>query len=261
MDGKCESGITGLDELLGGGFPAGGTYAIAGASGTGKSILSFEFLINGAVKFNEPGVCILLEEDRERMLSDLRGFNWDVRKLETAGKLKVIPYIKSIIGDVEATFESSMLSGEDGRANKLREYLTVDSLFKEVEQSCRTIGAKRVVIDSLTAITLLAENQLVARMQTLWLIEKLRKLNVTTLVTVEEGISYWNDMLFLCDGIVSMMLRERSGIFERGLLIEKMRGTAHDTGVRPLKITPDGVTVYPNEVIAQITDHSRKAGV
>lgn len=230
-------------------MPAHGTYAVVGDSGTGKSILSFQFIYNGVVKYGEPGVYILLEEQRESMLSNMMSFGWDIEKLEAEGKLKVIPYTKSIVGDIEATFERGALAAEQERLNHLRQYLTLDSLFTEIEQTVKRMGAKRVVIDSLTVVTLLTESQLMTRMEVMWLIEKLRKLNVTTLMTVEEGIGFWRDTLFLCDGIIKMIMREKGGIYERGLVIEKMRSSNHDTGVRPLKITDKGIKIYPKEVI------------
>jgi len=249
MDGKVESGIPGLDELLNGGFPVGGTYVILGESGTGKSILSLEFLVNGAVKYDEPGVYIMLEEDKERMISNMKAFGWDLAKLEQEKKLEIVPYIRSIVGDVESSFEKSMLAGEQGRVEQLRQYLTMDSLFKEIEDCVERIGAKRVVIDPLTIVTLLASEEVVARMQILWLVEKLKKLNVTTIATIEQGVSYWMDCVFLTDGAVYLMLKEKEGMYERGLMVRKVRGTSHDTSVRPFKITEEGVKVYPEEVV------------
>jgi circadian clock protein KaiC len=244
------TGIEGLDELLNGGLPAGGTYALVGASGTGKSILSFQYLFNGITKFDEAGVYILLEEDKEPFARNISGFGWDLSALEASGKLACIPFTKSIVGDIEATFEKGALSGDTDRANQLRQYLTIDSLYEHIRESVERIGARRVVIDSMTVITLLSSSQLVARMQLLWLIQRLRRLNVTSIITIEEGIGYWRDTLFLCDGIIGVMLRERAGIFERGLVIEKIRGAGHDTGVRPLKIGQQGIRVYPHEVIS-----------
>ena len=250
MDGRIQSGISGLDELLAGGLPAGGTYAIVGGSGTGKSIVCMQFLYNGAVKFNEPGVYIILEEDKDRMVANMSAFGWDIAKIERENLLRIIPYTRSLMGDIETTFENITSSDHD-RVNQLRQYLTTDSLFREIEQNCKAIGAKRVAIDSLTIITLLSSTQLMARMQLVWLIEKLRSLNLTSLVVLEEGIGYWNDAMFLCDGIISLLLKEKWGILERGVVVEKIRGSPHDTGVRPMKIANDGIRVYPREVIAR----------
>jgi KaiC/GvpD/RAD55 family RecA-like ATPase len=251
MDERIKSGVTGLDDLLGGGFPNGGTYSVVGHAGTGKSIMCLQFLYHGALDYNEPGVYVILEEDKERVVANMLALGFDIRKLEDAGKMRIIPYTKSLIGDLETTFERGMLSGETERASRLRQYLTVDSLFREIDETVRSIGAKRVVIDSFTALTLLSDNQVMARMQLLWLIDKLRRLKVTTLMTVEENIGFWLDMLFICDGTVRMMLKEKEGVFERGVLVEKMRGTYHDTGVRPFRITTSGIKVYPQEIIVK----------
>jgi len=249
MDARVKTGVAGLDELLGGGLPAGGTYALLGYSGTGKTILSFQFIYKGVVDYNEPGIYITLEEDKDKLISNMKTFGWDSASLEAENRLKIIPYTKSILGDIEATFQKGIMSGEHERLGQLRQYLTVDSLFREIEQTCKNMGAKRVVIDSLTAVTLLADSPLMARMHIMWLIQKLNRLKITTIATLEEGIGFWRDILFLCDGIIYMALRERGGIFERGLVVEKMRGTSHDTGLRPLKISDSGVHVYPDEVI------------
>ncbi len=249
MDDRVKSGIQGLDELLDGGFPKKGTYAVLGYSGTGKTILSVAFLYNGVVKYDEPGVYILIEEDDQRFFENMTDLGWDLKRLEEQKKLKVIPYVRSLMGDIEASFEKELMSSDPTRVERLREFLTVDSLYQQIRDAVEEVGAKRVVIDSMTMVTLLTDNQVTGRLQVMWLIEKLRKLNVTTILTLEEGISCWRDIPFLCDGIIYMMLKEKDGIFERGLVVEKMRGTRHDTAMRPLKIQPkDGIWVYADEI-------------
>jgi KaiC/GvpD/RAD55 family RecA-like ATPase len=248
MVDRIKSGIPGLDDLLGGGLPSGGTYAVLGGTGTGKTIFCLQYLYNGAVESGDPGVYVILEEDKERLVSNVLNLGWDIAKLEASGKLRVVPYTKSLLGDLEATFERGMMSGDNERASRLRQFLTIDSLYQEIEQNCRSIGAKRVVIDSLSVLTMLSDNQIVGRMQFLWLMDKLRKLKVTVLVIVEEDVGLWKDMLFTCDGIIHLLLREMDGVFERGIIIEKVRGIAHDTGIRPFKILNDGVRVYPQEI-------------
>ncbi|MBU0762278.1 MAG: hypothetical protein KKD39_04580 [Candidatus Altiarchaeota archaeon] len=250
MDERSKTGVPGLDELLNGGLPRGGTYSILGYAGSGKTILSLAFIYNGAVKYDEPGIYILVEEDKERLLSNMKDFGWDLEGLEKEKKITILPYIRCLMGDVEASFETELMSADPSRVERLREFLTVDTLYKQIKEAVEELDAKRVVIDSMTMITLLTDNQVSGRLQVMWLIEKLRKLDVTTVVTLEEGISCWKDIPFLCDGMIYMMLKEREGIFERGLVIEKMRGTSHDTGMRPIKIrTPEGIVVYPDELI------------
>jgi KaiC/GvpD/RAD55 family RecA-like ATPase len=251
MDGRLKSGIPGLDELLGGGFPVGGTYAVAGYPGTGKSIFSTQVLHFGAKECDEPGVYLVLEEDKDRMMSNMKSFGWDLKPLEDDGMLRIIPYTRSLFGDAQANFEKQALDGAIKSMDELRQFLTVDSIFHEIEDACKELGARRLLIDPITTITLLADNQVVSRMQLIFLIQKLRKLNVTTLATIEEGIGSWGDVLFLADGLIRTMLKEKSGIYQRGLVIEKMRGTAHDTGIRPFRITSQGIKVYPSETLAK----------
>ncbi len=250
MDDRVKTGIPGLDEMLMGGLPRGGTYAVLGGVGTGKSIFCTAYLYNGIIKHNETGVYVLIEENKNRMKANMKNFGWDLDKLEAEKKLKVIPYMKSLMADMEATFEKEMTAEDPDRVDRIRQFLTIDSLFRQIKESVNAIGAKRVVIDSMTILTLLSNSEIVARMQIMWLIEQLGKMNVTTLVILEEGISYWQDIPFLCDGLIYIILKEKEGIFERGLVIEKMRGTAHDTGLRPIKIgSPDGIKVYPDELV------------
>jgi len=246
---KVRSGIPGLDELLNGGFPKRGIYAVLGESGTGKSIFSAQFLHNGAVQYNEPGVYVVLEEDKEWFVGNMNLLGFDMDKLEKEGKVKLIPYIKSILGDVSSSLEAGLMSNDVNTLERVRQYLTVNSLFMEIQEECKKINAKRVVIDPISILTLLTESEVLARMQVISFFEGLRKLDVTVLVVVEEGMKYTEDIIFLCDGIIRLVLKEKNSLFERGLLIKKIRGTAHDTGLRPLKILNDGMRVYPNEVM------------
>ncbi len=253
---RVRSGVDGLDQMLSGGFPKGGTYALLGFSGTGKSILGIQYIYKGAVDYDEPGVYILIEEDKDRFISNMAGFGWDLKSLEESEKISIIPYSKSLLGDIEASFDKGMNSDNPERAQRMREMLTVDSLYRQIAECVQKIGAKRVVIDSMTIVTMMTENQIMGRMQITWLIDKLRGLGLTTLITLEEGISYWRDIPFLCDGTIYLMLKEKEGIFARGLVIEKMRGTDHDTGMRPLKMdSPGGMIVYPDELVMSSPKH------
>jgi len=248
---RVKSGIPGLDDLLNGGFPRKGIYIVVGESGTGKSILGAQFLYKGCTEYNETGVYVILEEEKDCVIENMRSFGWDLGQLERDGKIKAIPYIKSIIGDVSSSLERGLESSDSRTMENVRQYLTVNSLFMQIQQECNRINAKRVVIDPISIITLLTESEVLARMQLISLFEGLKKLDVTTLLMVEEGVKYWQDVTFLSDGIIHLILKEKNSLFERGLLVRKMRGTAHDTGMRPLKITGGGLHIYPNEVMFQ----------
>jgi KaiC/GvpD/RAD55 family RecA-like ATPase len=256
MDERVKTGVEGLDEILHGGFPPGGTYAVLGFPGTGKTILSTAYLVNGAIS-GERGVYVLIEEDRKRFIENLAGISWNLKKLEEDKAIKIIPYVRSIMGDVNASLENELRNTDHTHVERLREYLTVDTLYKQIKEAVDELGAKRLVIDSMTLITMLSENQSSGRLQVMWLIEKLRKLGVTTIITLEEGIGLWRDLLFLCDGVIYMMLKEKEGIFERGLVVEKVRGTDHDTGMRPIKITSEGIKVYSDELFYKASAKNR----
>ncbi|MCX6695153.1 MAG: hypothetical protein NTU61_02495 [Candidatus Altiarchaeota archaeon] len=245
---RIKSGIPGLDDLLNGGLPKNGIYVVVGETGTGKSIFGAQFIYNGAVDYNEPGVYVILEEDKKYFIENMQSLGWDFDKLEKEGKVKVVPYIKSIIGDVSTSLEIGLVSN-DSSMDRARQYLTVNSMFMQIQEECARIKAKRVVIDPISIITLLTDSEVLARMQLISLFEGLRRLEVTSIIMVEEGVRYWEDVTFLCDGIIRLIMKEKNSLFERGLLVRKMRGTGHDTGMRPLKIMKDGLRIYPNEVM------------
>lgn len=243
---RLKSGIPGLDTLVQGGMPSNNTYVIVGGQGTGKTTLGAQFIHNGAVEFNDPGVIIILEEDKQHFYRNMLKFGFDFESLEAEGRVKVIPYIRSIIGDIMATLGKNIPLEE---SEKIREYLTINSLLMEIEHAVESIGAKRVLVDPLSIITLFSESEARARMQCLVLFQKLRELNATSLVVVEEGISFWEDSLFLADGVFQLLLQEKKGIYERAIVVKKVRGTDHDTGMRPLKITANGVRIYSDEIV------------
>ena len=95
MEEKLKTGIEGLDELLSGGLPRGGTYLVMGHPGTGKTILSVGFLLNGSIKYGDPGVYVLVAEDKSRLLSNMQNFGWN---LESEENIKGVPRIETVHG-------------------------------------------------------------------------------------------------------------------------------------------------------------------
>jgi KaiC/GvpD/RAD55 family RecA-like ATPase len=220
---RTASGIKGLDALIRGGFPKGSSILVSGSAGTGKTILSLQFLVNGATMFKEKGLYISLEEDVERVKRYMNAtFGWPLNELE---KKKMISFVKSDIYDMEK--------------------------FKSlIESNVEKLGAERIVIDPLTVISLFFERPLDIRRSLLDLDKLLKKLNCTTLLTVEvpEGmnsISSFGIEEFTCDGIV--LLSFSFGV-PRLITIRKMRATEHDTDARPFEIKyGKGIVVYPSK--------------
>jgi KaiC/GvpD/RAD55 family RecA-like ATPase len=224
---RIASGIKGLDELVKGGFPKWSTILISGTPGTGKTILSLQFLVNGAIKSDEKGVYISLEEDTERIKKYMHStFNWPLEELE---KKKKLVFVKSDIYDFE--------------------------MFKTlIETNIEKIGAERIVIDPLTVISLFFEKPIEIRRSLLELDKLLKKLNCTALLTCEipEGshsISSFGIEEFTSDGIIVLnYLQYPSSGYPRSLTIRKMRSTNHDIEPHPFEIkSGQGIVVYTSE--------------
>jgi KaiC/GvpD/RAD55 family RecA-like ATPase len=225
---RIASGIKGLDQLIRGGFPKWSTILVSGMPGTGKTILSLQFLVNGAIDSNETGVYISLEEDVTRIKQYMNAtFAWPLEELE---KKKKLALVKSDIYDFEK--------------------------FKTlIETNVEKIDAQRIVIDPITVISLFFERPLDIRRSLLDLDRMLKKLNCTAMLTCEipEGsnsISSFGIEEFTCDGII--LLSSSLG-FPRSITVRKMRATDHDTDAHPFEIKyKKGILIYPSEKLSNI---------
>jgi len=220
---QVPTGIKGLDTLLRGGLPKGSTTLVSGTPGTGKTILSVQFLVNGYLQAKEKGFYISLEEDVDRMEKYMsKAFGWPIRELRKKGNLIMM---RSDIYDFEK--------------------------FKDlIETTIEKNGIERVVIDPITVISLFFEKPLEIRRSLLELDRMLKKLNCTSLLTCEipEGtnaISSFGIEEFTSDGII--ILTYKIGA-PRGIVIRKMRLVDHDKEIHPFEIKEGkGIIVYPTE--------------
>ena len=131
---KSPTGILGLDELTGGGLPKGRVSLVCGKAGCGKSLLAMEFLVHGAVRYGEPGVCMNFEETEEKLTANVASLGFDLRDLNRRKKL-LIDYV---------FIERSQIT-EAGEYN-------LDGLFVRLAHAVKAIKAKRVVLDSVQAL-------------------------------------------------------------------------------------------------------------
>jgi len=220
---QVTTGIKGLDTLLRGGLPKGSTTLVSGTPGSGKTILSVQFLVNGYLQAKEKGFYISLEEDVDRMEKYMsKAFGWPIRELRKKGNLIMI---RSDVYDFEK--------------------------FKDlIETTVEKNGVERVVIDPITVISLFFEKPLEIRRSLLELDRMLKKLNCTSLLTCEipEGtnaISSFGIEEFTSDGII--ILTYKIGA-PRGIVIRKMRLVDHDKEIHPFEIKEGkGIVVYPTE--------------
>jgi circadian clock protein KaiC len=167
---KSPTGIQGLDELTGGGLPKGRVSLVCGKAGCGKSLLAMEFLVHGAVKYGEPGVCLNFEETEKKLTANVASLGFDLRDLTRREKL-LIDYV---------FIERSQIT-EAGEYN-------LDGLFVRLDHAVKAIKAKRVVLDSVQALFAGVSDSAILRSELQRLFRWLEDHNLTAIVTGEAGI-------------------------------------------------------------------------
>lgn len=220
---RANSGIFGLDELMEGGLPTGSVTLLSGTCGTGKSIFGMQFIYFGA-KAGEPGVFISFEESPESIKSNVSGFGWDIEKLERENKIIII------------------------RLDPFH----VEDIYDLVESAIKKIKAKRVVIDSISALGLYIRDPPEIRLTILNLSSLLRKLGCTSIITSEilptqENLSRFGVEEFVADGVIILYYLRVDAKYARSLTVWKMRGTEHSQKLHPYAISKKGIITYPKE--------------
>jgi len=223
---RVPSGIDGLDELIEGGFEKGSTILVTGAAGTGKTTFALQFLYNGALNYNEPGILISFEEARESLYRHYFEFGWDFEALEKKNMIKVVEY-------------------KPHQVSKL-----IDDGGGTIRDAITEMGAKRLVVDSVTAYSLLFRDEYQKREKTLEFLDLLKKWGCTSLIIsempprvaeVEEG-----GVGFLTDAVVSLYYekKEDKGSRVHSLEILKMRGTRHTDKLLAVRFEKAGIVVH-----------------
>lgn len=219
------SGVTGIDNILHGGFPAGSCVIVEGAPGTGKTTLGVQFLHHGATRHGEPGIYITFEEFPRQIYSLMLGFGWDLKKLEEDGLLRVVSIKPDIL---------------------YREMKTPGGLF---EQLIHEIGAKRVVVDSISLFHYLHKEPSEAREVLYTLCNIFRKHGLTSLLLSEQSAvdtGHASFEHFVVDGVIQLSLKKEMETFrKRTLEITKMRGTKFTEGEHIFRIMDEGIHLVP----------------
>ena len=216
---RIKSGIKGLDNLIGGGIPKGHSILICGTPGTGKTIFGLQFLYKGVKNFNENGLYVSIEESAHKLKNYAKEFGWrDIDKLE---KQKKIDFLR-----IEPT---------------QRKFDIVDIVKEKVE----AINAKRLVIDSLSAIYLAFEDitQFVYSFVNILDDLDLTSIFITDSPPGSEALTKDGVSEFVCDGVIQLQLHDVSKTINRTLSIKKMRGTTITPGMNTLKFTKSGLEI------------------
>jgi KaiC/GvpD/RAD55 family RecA-like ATPase len=221
---RIKSGVEGLDRLVDGGFPRGDSILLAGNTGSGKTILSVEFICKGATKHGEKGVFVTFEEDAQTLKRNMLELGFDLEKLERKGLIRVL--------DLEAIKGSGLSANIDFILDALRE-----------------MKAKRLVIDSLTAFLTACQEKFEYRTLMHLFYKILKKLDCTSIMTcsVPTGINTLGLGIeeFIADSVITLENTIGDGQLKTRFLIRKMRGTNHSKKYHEVIISGKGLKIVP----------------
>ncbi len=235
---KSPTGIAGLDEITGGGIPQGRPTLICGGTGCGKTLFSMEFMVRGALEFGEPGVFVAFEEKAEELALNVASLGFNLAQLQQ-DKLLRLDHVHIDRSEIEETGEYNL-----------------EGLFIRLGYAIDSIGAKRVVLDTIENLFAGLTNQGVLRAELRRLFEWLKEKGVTAIITGEKGdgtLTRHGLEEYVSDCVILLDHRIANQISTRLLRIVKYRGSVHGTNEYPFLINEDGISVLP--ITSLLLDH------
>ncbi len=235
---RVKTGVRGLDALIEGGFPENRTIIVSGGTGTGKTIFSTQYLVEGARQYNEPGVLVTLDERPDLIREDVSRFGWDLGELERKKMLSIIDGSIAKVGLPSDEEFSLPVTGFD-----------LDKLLLEIMRAVKQVRAKRVVVDSIPGLGFNFENQPEARKAVLKLSYILQRAGVTAILTTEiqEGSNRFGKYgveEYIADGVILLHYLGVGTKSNRTLHIRKMRATKHSEELHPIEFSKTGIVVH-----------------
>ncbi|HEV7514436.1 MAG TPA: circadian clock protein KaiC [Candidatus Acidoferrum sp.] len=227
---KAPSGIAGFDEITGGGLPAGRPTIVCGGPGCGKTMFAMEFLIRGATEFGEPGVLMTFEETGEEMSRNVESLGFNLPSLVAQKKL-FLDYVRIEPSEIQETGEYDL-----------------EGLFVRLQHAVESVGAKRIVLDTVEAIFSGFANVGMLRAEIRRLFRWLKDRGLTTVITAERGegtLTRHGLEEYVSDCVVSLDHRVNDQISTRRMRIVKYRGSSHGTDEYPFLIDKKGFSVLP----------------
>lgn len=245
MSKRIATGIDGLDELVGGGFPGGRVILVIGGPGAGKTIMCSQFLYNGIYKNQENGVFVSLDESKDHFYAEMQKFGWDFRKAEEGKKFAFVNATRMS----RVAMLKEELYKEESRSLRGKQ-LSVDRLIEDLQAKIQQVNAKRVAVDTLAALVFRFPDPIERRTAIVDLIESLADLGVTSLVTTELGyLGLERNALeeeFLVHGVIMMQTLFSGGTTTRAIQVEKMREAKVNPSLVPYSIDQNGIEIFPN---------------
>jgi len=238
------TGVQGLDELLNGGIPEGRVVLIVGGPGSGKTILGSQFLHKGISEYNQNGIFVSLDEEKDHYYSEMLSFGWDFAKAEKEGKFSFLDATKM---SRAAMLRERLVS----EAKSLRgKQLQIDKLVENIETLIDEVDAKRVVLDTLATLFHRFPDPIERRIAVVDLIESLSELKITTLITTELGRLTLDRKVtveeYMAHGVILMQTLYSGGVTSRAMQVVKMRGTKINPNLVPYTIDSSGIEIFPD---------------
>jgi circadian clock protein KaiC len=227
---KAPTGITGFDDITLGGLPTGRPSLVCGAAGCGKTLFAITFLVNGAIKYNEPAVFMSFEERAEDIAANVASLGYDIDGLAADGKL-LIDHVRIERSEIEEAGEYDL-----------------EGLFVRIGYAVEAIGARRIVLDTIEALFGSFSDAAILRAELRRLFTWIKDRGLTAIVTAERGDGqltrhgleeYVSDCVILLDNRVDQQITTRR------LRVVKYRGSAHGTNEYPFLIDANGISVLP----------------
>ncbi|HUQ67122.1 MAG TPA: circadian clock protein KaiC [Flavitalea sp.] len=227
---KTLTGIKGLDEITGGGLPAGRPTLVCGEAGCGKTLMAIEFIVRGATEYAEPGVFMAFEEKPDDLVSNVTSLGFDLAALKKKNLVR-IDYVEIDKSEIEETGEYDL-----------------DGLFIRLGHAIDTIKAKRVVLDTIENLFAGLNNEGILRAELRRLFSWLKAKGVTAIITGEKGAGTLTRQgleEYVSDCVILLDHRVHNKISTRLLRIIKYRGSIHGTNEYPFLIDEDGISILP----------------
>jgi len=227
---KCPTGIQGLDEITGGGLPQGRPTLVCGSAGCGKTVLAMEFLLRGALQYNEPGVFICFEETLEDLTKNFSSLGFDLNDLIARKKL-AIDYVRMERSEIEETGEFDL-----------------EGLFIRLELAINSVKAKRVVLDTVEGLFAGFTNESILRAELRRLFRWLKEKGVTAIITGEQGektLTRYGLEEYVADCVITLAHGSTEQVATRRMRIVKYRGSLHGTNDYPFLIDEQGISILP----------------
>jgi circadian clock protein KaiC len=221
---RVKTDVKGLDDMLNGGFLPQSANLIEGPPGTGKTTLGMQFIYNGIQYHDEPGLILTFEEFPQQYYRDAKSFGWDFRRLESEGKLKVI-----------------MTSPGVSRSE-------AESVGGRIETLAREMGARRILVDSISHFDQMAEDALELRSVVFGFINALKREGLTSVLTRESpvllgGEEEKHSIAYVVDSYIMLRYVEIESAIRKALLVLKLRGSDHAKDIRQFEITDHGIEI------------------